>query len=77
MKLRHGNRIRQSEGQVVRALQTAEAGEAADSGLSLMEIRQRAYEIYLSRNGAPGDAVADWLEAESELRAGMGRRRNE
>jgi hypothetical protein len=31
------------------------------------QIRQRAYEIYLSRNGAPGDEVQDWLQAEREL----------
>ncbi len=33
------------------------------------QIRMRAYEIYLSRNGAPGDEVQDWLRAETELRA--------
>jgi len=31
------------------------------------QIRQRAYEIYDSRHGAPGDEVADWLQAEREL----------
>ena len=31
------------------------------------EIARRAYEIYLSRNGGPGDAIRDWLEAEREL----------
>lgn len=30
------------------------------------QISQRAYEIYVSR-GTPGDAVADWLQAEREL----------
>lgn len=33
------------------------------------QIRQRAFEIYLSRNGAPGDETQDWLQAENELRA--------
>jgi glycosyltransferase involved in cell wall biosynthesis len=33
------------------------------------EIRQRAYAIYLARNGAPGEPMADWLQAESELQA--------
>lgn len=33
------------------------------------EIRRRAYEICQSRNGSPGDCVADWLQAEQELRA--------
>ena len=31
------------------------------------QIRQRAYEIYDSRHGAPGDEVGDWLQAEREL----------
>lgn len=33
------------------------------------EIRRRAHALYLARNGAPGDPVADWLQAERELRA--------
>ncbi|HUK32222.1 MAG TPA: DUF2934 domain-containing protein [Candidatus Acidoferrum sp.] len=33
------------------------------------EIRQRAYEIYLSHDGAAGDELQDWLQAESELQA--------
>jgi hypothetical protein len=35
------------------------------------DIRQRAYEISLARRGTPGDARADWLQAETEL---LGRR---
>lgn len=30
-------------------------------------IRVRAYQIYLARNGAPGDAESDWAQAEREL----------
>lgn len=37
------------------------------------EIRARAYEIYLARGDAPGDAVSDWLEAERELYNGRGK----
>lgn len=33
-------------------------------------IRLRAYEIYQSRNGGPGDALADWVQAEHELSGG-------
>ena len=33
------------------------------------QIRQRAYEIYLSRIGTPGDELQDWLQAERELRS--------
>jgi Protein of unknown function (DUF2934) len=31
------------------------------------DIRVRAYEIFIARAGAPGDAVQDWLQAEREL----------
>lgn len=30
-------------------------------------IRRRAYEIFLARNGGPGDSVSDWIQAEQEL----------
>jgi hypothetical protein len=33
------------------------------------EIRQRAYEIYLAKGGAPGNEVEDWLQAEREVRS--------
>ena len=33
------------------------------------QIAFRAYHIYLERNGAPGNPHADWLQAESELKA--------
>jgi len=32
------------------------------------QIRARAYEIYLRRNGGSGDALSDWTQAERELR---------
>jgi hypothetical protein len=31
------------------------------------DIRVRAYEIFVAREGAPGDEVQDWLQAEREL----------
>ncbi|HRX84184.1 MAG TPA: DUF2934 domain-containing protein [Phycisphaerae bacterium] len=43
--------------------------DAAVSEPTEDEIRQRAFEISLTRNGAPGDPMADWLQAEQELRA--------
>lgn len=43
--------------------------DAAVSEPTEAEIRQRAFEISLTRNGAPSDPVADWLQAEKELRA--------
>lgn len=30
-------------------------------------IRRRAYEIFVARNGGPGDHVSDWIRAEQEL----------
>lgn len=36
------------------------------------EIRRRAHEIYLSRGGQPGDPLADWLQAEADLRRERG-----
>jgi hypothetical protein len=33
------------------------------------EIRARAYEIYVTRDGQPGDPQRDWLQAEQELMA--------
>jgi hypothetical protein len=33
------------------------------------DIARRAYQIFLARNGEPGDALADWLQAEEELKA--------
>ena len=35
---------------------------------SLEQIRVRAYQKYCARDGACGDALHDWLEAEHELR---------
>jgi hypothetical protein len=31
------------------------------------EIALRAYEIYMERDGAPGDEVEDWIQAERQL----------
>jgi hypothetical protein len=36
------------------------------------EIQLRAYEIYLERNGAPGDPLNDWVQAERELQQKIG-----
>jgi hypothetical protein len=32
------------------------------------QIRERAYQVYLRRNGQPGDSASDWRQAEHELR---------
>ncbi|MEW6251019.1 MAG: DUF2934 domain-containing protein [Planctomycetota bacterium] len=41
----------------------------APSAPSEEQIRQRAYEIYLSRGATPGNPEWDWQQAELELRA--------
>jgi hypothetical protein len=33
------------------------------------DIRRRACEIYLERGGLPGHELADWIQAESELKS--------
>ncbi len=40
---------------------------SANHAPSHEEIRHRAYEIYLERDGLPGDELDDWLRAEREL----------
>lgn len=35
---------------------------------TFQEVQERAYLIYLARDGAPGDSTSDWLQAERELR---------
>lgn len=45
----------------------ADGGTATLSMPGPDQIRQRAFEIYLRRNGGPGDPVADWIQAEREL----------
>jgi len=47
------------------------ANQASQTQPTPEQIRQRAYDIYVSRKGALGDEVEDWLQAERELRAGQ------
>jgi hypothetical protein len=43
---------------------------SANHAPSQEEIRRRAYEIYLERNGFGGNELDDWLQAEMELVSG-------
>jgi hypothetical protein len=45
---------------------TASNGTKSKKDRSLVE--QRAYELYLARGGGDGQAIEDWLIAETELR---------
>lgn len=49
------------------SLPTAKKTRAAKTAPTHEEIALRAYEIYLERGGAPGDALQDWMRAEREL----------
>ncbi len=48
---------------------TGVAGPLETAGLNPEEVRRRAYELYMSRGGANGSDVDDWLEAERQLRS--------
>jgi hypothetical protein len=47
---------------------SAELGGQSRSDVEDESVRRRAYEIYLSRDGAAGDQDEDWLTAEREIR---------
>ncbi len=49
------------------SLPTTRKTRAAKTAPTHEEIALRAYEIYLERGGAPGDALQDWTQAEREL----------
>ncbi|MFZ0582595.1 MAG: DUF2934 domain-containing protein [Candidatus Acidiferrales bacterium] len=36
-------------------------------GLSKEDIAHRAYELFVQRDGAPGNDIEDWVKAEKEL----------
>lgn len=50
---------------------TATKAAPAPREVTYQMIEQRAYEIFAGRGYAPGDPVADWLEAERQLKAGL------
>ena len=49
------------------ALPTPKKTRAAKTTPTHEQIALRAYEIYLERGGASGDALEDWTRAEREL----------
>ena len=48
-------------------IEAHEVNTSANHAPSLEEIRRRAYEIYLERDGLGGNELDDWLQAEVEL----------
>ena len=60
----------ESAQEVVRKTVTVPMVAAGKNGANIdEEIRHRAYELYLQRNGGAGDPNADWFVAEREVRA--------
>ena len=49
------------------SMPTTRKPRSAKSAPTHQEIALRAYEIYVERGGAPGDALQDWTQAEREL----------
>jgi hypothetical protein len=47
---------------------TRAANRGSNGEVNIERIRVRAYELFLARGGAHGDDLADWLNAERELR---------
>ena len=45
------------------------AGETLNPMQIELEIRRRAYELFLMRNGDCGDPLTDWFKAEAEVKA--------
>jgi hypothetical protein len=43
------------------------AGDTTAADVDRERVARRAYELYLARGGADGQAVEDWLNAEREL----------
>jgi hypothetical protein len=49
------------------AIHSDAENSSADQASTHEQIRRRAYEIYLERDGFPGNELDDWLRAEREL----------
>ena len=60
------------ETQAASGLQGEAVKTATGDSPRLAEIRIRAYEIYVERDGQPGDELSDWLQAERELGSKVG-----
>ena len=65
-----GHGPQQEDKEMAAATGTKAASKEVRQNESITEqIRQRAYDIYVSRASAPGDEVQDWLQAEREVRS--------
>jgi hypothetical protein len=50
------------------SIEAHKVNTSANHAPSYEEIRRRAYEIYLERDGFGGNELDDWLQAEAEIR---------
>jgi hypothetical protein len=64
----------QAEARTSRAIEQPQADYQQMVKVSPDEIAQRAYELFMSRGGAHGNDLDDWLIAESELMRARGMR---
>lgn len=55
------------------SLPTTKKAQATKTAPTHEEIALRAYEIYLERGAAPGDALQDWTRAERDLMEKQGK----
>jgi DUF2934 family protein len=67
-----GVSIRQGEKKMADKKETVKSPALNGSGPTEDEIRKRAYELYQERDGGPGNALEDWLQAEAELKLRSG-----
>jgi hypothetical protein len=64
----------QADARMSHAIEPPQADYQQMVKVSPDEIAQRAYELFMSRGGAHGNDLDDWLIAESELMRGRGMR---
>ena len=64
----------QSETRMSHSIEPSQADYQQMVKVSPDEIAQRAYELFMSRGGAHGNDLDDWLIAESELMRARGMR---
>lgn len=60
---------RETEPDSISTKQAESAQTSVSDSACHEEIRIRAYEIYIERDGRPGDELSDWLQAEREVQS--------
>lgn len=65
------NRIKEAVKRFVGVKPASESISTVDGENFTRRVQEKAYWLYLQRNGKPGDPRADWIEAERLVRAEM------